>query len=73
MKLFELDKKTAQKIVSEFRPDNGSSEIDELEIDETGEVIALGHRCTKSGCNCIGGWWEKTGVTPIGRTVIVSA
>jgi len=73
MKLAELPEGVAEKLALEFRPDNGSSEIDEIEIDETNEVIAVGHRCTKPSCNCVGGWWEQTGVRPIGRTVIVSA
>jgi hypothetical protein len=73
MRLSELPADVREKIEFEFRTDNGSSEIDEIEIDETNEVIAVGHRCTKPSCNCVGGWWEQTGVRPIGRTVIVSA
>lgn len=73
MKLSEIDPEVAAKLAAEFTPDNGSSQIDEIEIDETNTVIALGHRCTKVGCNCVGGWWQRTGVRPIGKTVIVSA
>ncbi len=69
--LSELNPKVAEKLICEFLPDNGSSEIDEIEIDETNEVIAVGHRCTKPNCNCVGGWWQKTGVSPIGKTIIV--
>lgn len=75
MKLSEIQLPVgvAEKLYSEFRPDNDSSEIDEIEIDETYEVIAVGHRCTKKNCNCVGGWWEKTGLRQSGNTIIVSA
>lgn len=69
--LSELPANIAAKLAVEFRK-YGSSEIDEIEIDETGEVIAVGHRCTRPNCAC-SGWYEKTGVRPIGDTVIVHA
>ena len=73
MRLSELPADVAEKLALEFRPDNGSSEIDEIEIDKTNRVIAYGHRCTKPDCNCVGGWWEKTGTHPIGETFTVQA
>ena len=73
MKLTELPADVSEKLALEFRHDNGSSEIDEIEIDKTNRVIAVGHRCTRENCNCVGGWWEKTGVVPVGNTIIVSA
>lgn len=73
MELQNLPAEAQDRLRLEFRPDNGSSEIDEIEIDETYEVIAVGHRCTRPGCNCVGGWWEQTGVRPIGKTIILSA
>jgi len=73
MRLSELPADVREKIEFEFRTDNGSSEIDEIEIDKHANVIAVGHRCTNPDCNCVGGWWEKTGVRPVGETVIVHA
>lgn len=73
MNINQLDSKLRAKIAPYFRPDNGSSEVDEIEIDEANNVIAIGHRCTKTDCNCVGGWWEKTGKHPIGNTLIVKS
>ena len=73
MKLSELPSEKAQELLAEFQPDNGNSEVDELQIDSKFRVIAYGHRCTKPDCNCVGGWWEKTGTHPIGETFTVQA
>ncbi len=48
-----------------------TSIIDQVEVDERGEAIRIGHACTKPGCPCTG-WWEPTGETPIGETKILN-
>lgn len=70
MKLAEVPTSTKAKIKNEFR-DYGSSTIDAIEVDEEDfDVVAVRHRCTKEGCNCVGFWWEKI-ARPLGPTVII--
>lgn len=65
-------KEELERILDYFSPDDGSSRIDEVEVDEDANIIALGHTCTKVDCNCVGGWWNKTGVFPFGNTKVLS-
>lgn len=66
--LEKLNPAFATQISSEFTGDDGNSMVDEIEVDETGALIEVGHRCTKGNCSCTG-WFEKTGKRAYGRTL----
>ena len=70
-KKYNISQEKLAEIASHFLPDNGSSVVDELEVSPSGDVVAIGHTCTKKGCQCVGGWWEKTGETA-SETITIS-
>jgi len=73
---------TDAQILAEYNSEHGqgsfhlgtktpNSIVDQVEIDERGEAIRIGHACTKPGCPCTG-WWQETGETPIGEIKILN-
>ena len=69
-KISDFSKDMQENLSQYFTQDNGK-EVDEIEIDELGEVVAVGYRCTRAGCTCVGGWWQKTGARQYGETTFI--
>lgn len=68
--LTENQKESVRELFAETYPDKV---CDEVEVDENGALINVGYTCTKSGCNCVGGWMATTGNVPYGQTFTIKA
>lgn len=65
-KLSQLPAEKREALRPFFTIESGKK-VNEIQVDETWEVIAIGYTCTRTDCNCGGGWWEKTGANPYGE------
>ncbi len=73
MKFSDLTESQKESIRELFDEPHTGKVCDEVEVDDNGDIINVGYRCTKPGCNCNTGWIDSTGNVAYGQTYTIKA